>query len=261
MKLNLKSRIFVGIMAVAVLLVMVYSVPHLSTPHPVLAAGEIIAPETKVSETHTINVVGEGKLSITPDVAYISIGLNTKAATAKEAQSKNAAGFSSVQKVLLDAYKLDKKDVLTSGFQVQPNYTYAKNDEPKITSYSATQTIQITFRDLAKIGVLLDDLSAAGVNQMNGIQFDTEKRQEYEIQAIDNAMNNAALKAKAIAKNAGKELKGVINVVQSGASAIPININREMMSVMKSDLVVNSATSISAGELKITTTITVQYEF
>ncbi|CAK4823932.1 unnamed protein product [Aphanomyces euteiches] len=96
---------------------------------------------------------------------------------------------------------------------------------------------------------------------MNGIQFDTEKRQEYEIQAIDNAMSNAALKAKAIAKNTGKELKGVINVVQGGATTMPININRQMMDVMKAESSASAATSISAGELKITTSITVQYEF
>jgi uncharacterized protein len=262
MKLNLKSRFFVWISAVLLLLVVVLAVSNLSTPpRPVLAAEETKAPDARALETHTINVVGEGKISVAPDVAYISIGLSTKAATAKEAQSKNAEGFINVQKVLLDTYKLDKKDVLTSGFQVQPIYTYAKNNEPKITSYSATQTIQITYRDLAKIGVLLDDLSAAGVNQMNGIQFDTEKRQEYEIQVIDNAMNNAVLKAKAIAKNTGKELKGVINVVQSGATAMPININSEKMKLMKVESMADSATSISAGELKITTTLTVQYEF
>ncbi|QGQ99066.1 DUF541 domain-containing protein [Paenibacillus psychroresistens] len=261
MKLNLQSRIFVGFTAVLLVLVVVFSVSYLSTPRPVLAAEEMKAPDAKALETHTINVVGEGKISVTPDVAYLSIGLSTKAATAKEAQSKNAEGFINVQKVLFDTYKLDKKDVVTSGFQVQPNYTYTKNDEPKITSYSANQTIQITYRDLAKIGILLDDLSAAGVNQMNGIQFDTEKRQEYEIQAIDNAMSNAALKAKAIAKNAGKELKGVINVVQGGASAMPININRGMMDTMKLASSESIATSISAGELKIITTITVQYEF
>jgi uncharacterized protein YggE len=254
MKLNLKNRIFVGFIAVCLLIVLIYSVSNLTTSRPVLAAEE-----TKALETHTINVVGEGKLSVTPDVAYISITLVTKANTAKEAQSKNAAGFSKVQEVLLNTYKLDKKDVLTSGFQVQPVYTYAKNDEPKITSYSANQTIQITYRDLAKVGELLDDLSGAGVNQMNGIQFDTEKRQEYEIQAIDNAMNNAALKAKAIAKNAGKELKGVINVTQGGTTAPPITYNNDMMKMAVTAS--SSATSISPGELKITSSISVQYEF
>jgi uncharacterized protein YggE len=255
MKLSLKSRIFVGFIAAGLMIALIYSVSNLTTPHPVLAA-EV----TKALETHTINVVGEGKVSVTPDVAYISIALVTKANTAKEAQSNNAAGFSNVQKILFDTYKLDKKDVLTSGFQVQPVYTYAKNDEPKITSYSANQTIQITYRDLAKIGVLLDDLSGAGVNQMNGIQFDTEKRQEYEIQAIDNAMNNAALKAKAIAKNAGKELKGVINVSQAGTTAPPIIYNNSTMKMADASSAY-SATSISPGELKITSSLSVQYEF
>jgi uncharacterized protein YggE len=254
MNLSLKNKVFVGFMATGLLIVLIYVISNVTTSRPVLAAEE-----TKALDSHTINVVGEGELSVAPDVAYISIALVTKANTAKEAQSNNAAGFSNVQKVLFDTYKLDKKDVLTSGFQVQPVYTYANKEEPKITSYSATQTIRISYRDLAKIGMLLDDLSSAGVNQMNGIQFDTEKRQEYEIQAIDLAMNNAALKAKAIAKNSGKELKGVINVTQGGTNAAPITYNREMMKM--ADSMSSSATSISPGELKITTNISVQYEF
>jgi uncharacterized protein YggE len=254
MNLSLNNKIWIGFIAMGLLVVLLYVISNLSTSNPVLAAEVTNAPET-----HTINVVGEGKLSVTPDVAYISIALVTKANTAKEAQSLNAAGFANVQKVLFDSYKLAKKDVVTSGFQVQPNYTYADKEEPKITSYSTTQTVQITYRDLAKIGVLLDDLSGAGINQMNGIQFDTEKRQEYEIQAIDNAMNNAALKAQAIAKNAGKQLKGVINVTQVGTTALPVTYNGVMMKMADSSA--SSATSISAGELKITSNISVQYEF
>lgn len=255
MNVVLKNRIFVGFIALGLLVVLLYTIPNLTKSQPVLAA-EV----TKSLETHTINVVGQGNLSVTPDVAYISIGLATKANTAKEAQSKNATAFSNVQKILFDSYKLDKKDVLTSGYQVQPNYTYADKADPKITSYSATQTIQITYRELAKIGILLDDLSGAGVNQMNGIRFDTEKRQEYEIQAIDDAMNNAHLKAQAIAKNAGKELKGVLNVVQGGTSTAPITYNNQSMK-MSEALMNDAATSISSGELKITLSISVQYEF
>jgi uncharacterized protein YggE len=254
MNLSLKNRIFVGFITVGLVLVLIYSISYVTMSRPALAAEE-----TKALSTHTINVVGEGELSVTPDVAYISIALVTKATTAKEAQSKNAAGFSNVQKVLFDTYKLDKKDVLTSGFQVQPVYTYANKEEPKISSYSASQTIRISYRDLAKIGLLLDDLSGAGVNQMNGIQFDTEKRHEYEIQAIDYAMNNADLKAKAIAKNTGKELKGVINVTQGGTNPPPVTYNGEMMKIAAS--MSDSATSISPGELKITSNISVQYEF
>jgi uncharacterized protein YggE len=255
MNLSNKNRIYGSFVVVGLLIVLIFSIFNLTKSSPALAAVE-----TKVAETHTINVIGEGELSVTPDVAYLNIGLTTKATTAKEAQSKNASGFSNVQKVLYDNYKMDKKDVKTSGFQVQPVYTYADKEEPKITSYTATQSIQITYRDLSKIGVLLDDLSGAGVNQINGVQFDTEKRQEYEIQAIDSAMNNAAVKAKAIAKNAGKELKGVINVTQGGNKTSPPIIYNSVNMKM-ADTAGNSQTSISAGELKITSSLSVQYEF
>lgn len=255
MKVSLKNGMYGAFIAVGLLIVLIYSIPNLIKPGPALAAEVTNA----AAEKHTINVSGKGELSITPDVAYLTFGLVTKANTAKEAQNKNAEGFSNVQKVLFDIYKLDKKDVQTSGFQVQPVYTYGDKQEPKITSYNASQTVQVTYRELTKIGVLLDDLSAAGVNQINGIQFDTEKRQEYEIQALDNAMNNAASKAKAIAKNAGKEIKGVLNVTQDGNNIIPITYNNEKMKM--ADAAASSETSISPGELKITSSVSVQYEF
>jgi uncharacterized protein YggE len=258
MNLSLKKGIIGGFITVGLALVLIASVSNLTKSSPALAAEAT----NGVAETHTINVNGQGELSITPDVAYVTFALVTKAPTAKEAQSKNAEGFANVQKVLFDTYKLDKKDVQTSGFQVQPVYTYSNKEEPKITSYTTTQSIQATYRELTKIGVLLDDLSGAGINQINGIQFDTEKRQEYEIQAIDNAMNNAASKAKAIAKNAGKELKGVINVTQGGnTSTPPIIYNHQMMKMAETSASASPETSISPGELKITTSVSVQYEF
>ncbi|NEW04906.1 SIMPL domain-containing protein [Paenibacillus sp. SYP-B3998] len=215
---------------------------------------------TSETEKHAISVVGEGELTLTPDVAYITLGIVTKADTANNAQTKNAQSFANLEKVFYDTYKFDKKDVKTTGFQVQPVYSY-DDKEPKITGYTATQTVQLTYRDMDKIGLLLDSASDAGANQINGVQFDTEKRQEYEIQAIDKAMSNAQNKAKAIAKNASKELKGVMNVTLNGSYASPIYFDNVSSIAMKQSTASNAATSISAGELKIKTSVSVQYDF
>lgn len=74
-------------------------------------------------------------------------------------------------------------------------------------------------------------------------------------------MSNAESKAKAIAKDAGKELKGVINVSQTGNTIVPVRIDNLGAIAMKQADVSNATTSISPGELKITTNVTVQYDF
>jgi uncharacterized protein YggE len=256
--LSAKKWFLPGVLSVIVLTSPLYSngLVHLLQSNSVYAAEQSTS-----ADKHVISIVGEGEIMVKPDIAYVSLGIQTKAATANEAQSMNAQGFAKLEKVLYEDYKLDQKDVKTSGFQVQPIYSYS-DKEPKITGYTTTQMIQVSYRDLDKLGVFLDAASDAGVNQVNGIQFSTEKSEEYESQAIDKAMNNAGVKAKVVAKNAGKELKGIINVTQNGRSGTPIQRENFGPMLSKQDAASTaSPTSISTGELKITTTVNVQYEF
>ena len=64
---------------------------------------------------------------------------------------------------------------------------------------------------------------------MDGVQFDTEKQDQYELQALDKAMANAKAKAETLAKAAGKQLKDVITISQNSMNAVPIYIQRNTM--------------------------------
>lgn len=210
---------------------------------------------------HTITVTGQGEMTVSPDVAYINLGIRTEAKTANEAQTANSEAFKKLRAVLFNDYKLAEKDVQTSGFRVQPEYSYTDRD-PVIKGYSAVQMLQVTYRDLDKLGTFLDAVSAAGANQIEGVRFSTEKGQEYELQVIQKAMDNAKAKAESIAKYAGKELKGIVAVNQGGGMAIPYAYSDIGTAQLKSAASEAAApTSINVGELKVTTNVTVQYEF
>lgn len=219
------------------------------------------AVQTNAVDKRIISVSGQGEMMVTPDVAYISLGIQTNAATANEAQEANAKAFTSLEKMLYEDYKLDKKDVKTSGFSVQPEYSYTERD-PKIKGYVATQTLQITYRNLDELGTFLDAASRAGANRINHVQFSTEKGQEYELQVINKAMDNAKAKAETIARYAGHDLKGIVSVTQGGGSGIPMmRASYQSMDMGFASPEAATPTSISVGELTITTTVTVQYEF
>lgn len=208
-----------------------------------------------------ITVSGEGKLQAAPDVAYIQLAIETRAATAKEAQSKNATKFAALKKVLFETHKLAAKDVQSTGFSVHPDYQYNNKDgTSKIVGYISTHSIRITTRDLEGTGQLLDDLSAAGANRVDGIQFDTEKGEQYELQALGKAMENSKAKAEALAKAAGRQVKGIVNISESNVSSGPIPYYGNYGLAKNETADAAAPTSIQSGQISLSSNVTVVYE-
>lgn len=209
----------------------------------------------------TITVSGSGEITVEPDAAYVNLGVLTKGKTADEAQQENAKIYEQLNKVLFDQFKIENKDVKTVSFYVQPEYRYQEGKEPIITGYTATHTIRITYRDLDRIGELLDAATKAGVNQVNNVQFITEKSEEYELEAMKLAMENARRKAEVLAAAEGQKVKGVYQIVQQGAGNV-VYSSRGMAGVayeMAADMAVKTA--VNPGEIIISTSVTVVYEF
>jgi len=205
----------------------------------------------------TVTVIGTGEITVEPDAAYVNLGVQTRGKTAEEAQQENASIFGKLSKVLAEQFGINDKDVKTVGFYVSPEYRYQEGKEPVLTGYTATHTIQVTYRDLDRIGELLDAATKAGVNQVNNVQFITEKSEEYELEAMKLAMENARRKAEVLAAAEGQKLKGVLQIAQQGAGHVAYD-TRNLAGVAYD---MAAKTSVSPGEIVISTSVTVVYEF
>ncbi|MEF2969178.1 SIMPL domain-containing protein [Paenibacillus sp. M1] len=210
-------------------------------------------------QRNIVSVVGSGEISVKPDVAYLTIGVETQADTAKEAQSANSAKIAKINKLLKDTWKIDAKDIQTGQFYVQPNYTYTEKDGQKVKGYTAQHTLNVTYRDLTKIGQLLDAASAAGANRIENVRFSTENPDQYQEQVIEKAMANAKLKASAIAKAAGRNLGIVLSVTQSGGDA-QIYLQSEALMMKAAADEAGASTAVEPGEITVKTTLSVIYE-
>jgi len=206
----------------------------------------------------TVTVQGLGTITVDPDIAYVSAAVETRGATASEAQKQNAEKFAAVEKVLREKYGLSGKDVQTTGFQVYPEYDYTERDGRKLIGYAAVHSVKISVRKLDQIGALLDDISQAGANRMDGVAFGTEKSETYELEALKKAMANADAKAQVLAASAKKRLKGVLNIVESGVSA-PVTFGPAAKVAMDAAYA-GAVTSVQPGQIEITASVTVQYE-
>jgi uncharacterized protein YggE len=225
--------------------------------------GERVSAEaipTVSTQTKTVTVGATGSIKVEPDVAYLSLAVEARGSKANEAQQANADKFAAVEKVLYEKFSIDKKDVKTTSFDVRPEYNYTEKDGQVLKGYLAVHQIQVAYRKLDEVGKLFDGLAAAGANRMDGVRFDTEKKDQYELEALKKAMENASAKATVLASSANRQLKGVMNIVQGDVSNSPILYERAQAMNEMAKMADSASTSVQSGQIEISTNVTVQYE-
>ncbi|MGE3260662.1 MAG: SIMPL domain-containing protein [Bacteriovoracia bacterium] len=210
---------------------------------------------------HYVSVRGEGEIKVKPDLVNVQLQVHTKARDAKAAQAKNAKEMARVMELLKSELKIDAKDIQTSGFRVNPEYSY-ENNRQNFLGYTVDHGLAITYRKLEKLGDMLDGLVGKGTEdvsvQLQGLTFDTEKRKEVEVQALELAMKNAQARGEALARFAKKPIRGVLRISDSSVNYQPYRPMMEMQKMARSS--VADATVVSAGEISVTSNVAVDYE-
>ncbi len=159
-----------------------------------------------------LNVTGSGTVNLTPDVAYISIGVHTDLPTATEAVSANNTQTQQVISALTKS-GVDPKDIRTTNFSIYPNTQYDPQTNQKIrTTYAVDNSVYVTVHQIDKLGDLLDATVAAGANSINSIQFDVADKTAAVKQARDAAVKDAQTQAEELAAAAGVSLGDIQSV-------------------------------------------------
>ena len=155
-----------------------------------------------------IIVTGEGRVSLVPDMAHVSLGVDQAAATAGEAMKATATAVAALI-TELDAQGIDPRDRQTQGFYLRPVYAdreVAPEGAPRITGYRAGNTVQVTVRDLPNLGPVLDAMIATGANEFNGLRFGLQNSAAAETQARALAVADAMARGEELAQAAGVSL-------------------------------------------------------
>jgi uncharacterized protein YggE len=202
----------------------------------------------------TLTVFGDGIATAAPDIAVVTLGVVSEAATAKDAMGANATDMTAVIAAITDA-GIATKDIATSGLSVSPVYSDPSKDpngRAQVTGYRVQNQVTVKIRDLAKSGPLLDKVIAAGANRVTGIDFDIDKASALRDEAMKAAIAEARRKAKLMAEAAGVTLGPIQSVQTSEGGGVPIF--RTQMA-MKADV----STPVMGGEQQITANATIVY--
>jgi uncharacterized protein YggE len=99
----------------------------------------------------------------------------------------------------------------------------ASGQAPQISGYTVTNTVQVTIRNLNKVGQILDQAVQAGANDVSGVTFAIENPSKLQADALGQAVSDAQNRATALAESSGVQLGNVINITEMpGSSPVPV---------------------------------------
>jgi uncharacterized protein YggE len=179
----------------------------------------------------TLNIAGSAEVHAVPDAALVSIGVVTESDTAAAALKGNSA---TVAKVLdaVRSFGVEAKDLQTGALSLEArSYRPEKasaTDRPRIIGYTAANVITVRVRDLAKLGDLLDKVTVAGANRIDGIDFIVSNQEGLLDEARRKAVADAKDKADLYARAAGFTLGKVMSLTEEGGAPVPRPMGRAM---------------------------------
>lgn len=245
----MKNKILLGVGVVVILIMAVLTGCSAQTGgQPIVNVG---------SQQTGVWVSGEGRVTVVPDLAIVTLGVSAQTATVAESQSQAATSMDKVM-AALKANGVAEKDIQTQNYSIRQVTRWDdKTQQEVIIGYNVSNTVTAKLRDIPKAGATIDAVVAAGGDNIrfNGINFSIDKPEQYYTQARELAMKDAKAKADQMAKLSGLTLGPATYVSESsyvpGPTPYPVYKDAAMGAA--------PSTSISAGEMEVVLNVQIAY--
>lgn len=263
------SRIFLMLSAGALLLLLAIFVGMQIWVAPWYK--NIKAEFTAMPYNRTITVDGDGKVTVKPDIARISLSVASTGRTVKEVTDDNTKKMNDVLSMLKNL-GIKPEDMQTSSYNLYPQYDYSppvyinnstvpEAKAPKIVGYNLSQTVDVKIRDLTKTDDVIDQSIKVGANEVGSLTFDVDDLSPVKAEARKLAFQKAKDKAQQMASAAGVSI-GRVETFSEGSTGgfYPVQANYAMKTMGAVDAVAAPAPAIEPGSQDVTVTVSVTYE-
>lgn len=206
---------------------------------------------------YTITIDGDGKVTATPDVAVVSLGVQSDAKLVKDAQADNSKKMNDIVKAVKAAGVKDA-DIQTTNYNIYPKYSYDQNrGTSEIIGYTVSQSVTVKVRNLDSVGGILFKAGELGANQVGGVQFTVDNPESLKVQAREKAIENARTKANVLFDKLGLKPGRIVSFNESGAGT-PIYMKDAYG--MGGGVASAPMPSIETGSLDITVDVSLTFE-
>lgn len=223
-----------------------------------LHAGAQATPVSNSSSTPgTISVTGVGEVIIVPDAANIQIGVQVFSEELADAQAMSTEQITAIINTLTEA-GIDEKDIQTSNYSVSIRQQYDEQGiATAVLGYDIYNTLSVTVRDLDSLGEILDQVVAAGANQIYGIYFFSTDLTSATAQAREAAVADAQERANQLAAAAGVSVGRILNISE-GYSSAPMPVDYGKGYAAESDAA--AGVPIQTGSQSVQISVTMTFE-
>lgn len=173
----------------------------------------------------TITTTGVASVEVVPDIATISLGIETERPKATDAARDNALAAQAIVGEI-KAQGIEARDIKTLSVTLAPVYdttqdTFGNVAKRVLRGYVASNSLSVRVREIAKAGVLAGQLMDKGANRFDGIEFDyTQKDAKYDALRGD-AVRDALRKANSYVNGLGLKLGRVLEITTQTGSQLP----------------------------------------
>ena len=200
-----------------------------------------------------ITVSGEGKAFAKPDIALVSLGLNTQGLKSQDVVDRN----NKVMNQVIQSIKnlgVDEKDIQTTLYNLNPIYDYREKGRV-FRGYSLDQQVRVKIRNFDKISSILDKATSLGANTAGDLQFTVDDMEKVRAEARMKAILEAKQKAITLANQAGLRIERLVNISE-GYGPGPIPYGGGFSGVALEKFV---APQIEPGQTELTILVTLTY--
>ena len=225
---------------------------------------------TGSQQPNHIDVYGEAKRSVQPDLMTIGFSVSTLNATAKASQEENAARMTKVKGALIGA-GIKEEDIQTSSYNIYPEYVSEwlcpyggtmcddskKTYNQTLSGYRTIHSVSVDVYNISNGGAITDTIISSGAETVDSIQFllKDSTRNSVELSLLQQAAGAAKAKAEQIAAGVGATLGKPLSA-SSGYYYYPTSQAnyRNAVSVAGAE-----ATPISPGQVDVYASVSVSY--
>jgi len=226
---------------------------------PAPAAPQQVLPAS-ADLVRTISLAATGTVRRAPDQAVVSLAVETRAPTARQAAQQNAQKMDAVIKAIRAA-GIPAERIQTEGYNLNPDYTFVNGgpgrpNEQRLVGYVADNTVRVVVDTIGRAGAVVDAAIAAGANRANGISYQLRDPDGARRDALRLAVAAARKDAEALAEAAGQTLGPLLQLSTGYQEPQP----RPMFAVRAEMPAATAApTPVEPGQLEITATVSAVY--
>lgn len=206
----------------------------------------------------TIQMSGTGKASVVPDEVAFTVRVSVKQSELDAALSAANAAMGRALKAL-GGHGVTRKDTQSTGLDMEPEYYYPDNGEPRLTGYRVSQSMRVVVRELSKAGGAISAVVKQAGNdvQVHNIALQVGDPEKAMGAARDKAIAQAREKAEQYAAASGAKLGSVLTVREAASSSPDSGV--EVMN-QAFDLAAAKSMPIRAGEDELSVRVSVTWK-